>query len=154
MVCLDGTSCDVKTKGWDCCRRHKGRAHCPANKPIMCSTKTCENDYCCDSLSGNCASKGGPRECTFPSTTQSFTTSQGVCDFLTSSGINNVMVCGDGSHCNVRARGWNCCHKHQGRAQCPANKPVMCANLSCRGDHCCAIDKQSCRRKGGPRVCS
>ena len=64
------------------------------------------------------------------------------------------MACVDGSQCDVISLGWDCCASHGGRAQCPANKPVMCADLSCSNDHCCDFaGYYPCFYKGGPRQC-
>ena len=44
---------------------------------------------------------------------------------------NSHLTCGDGSSCQVSGAGadplgWGCCQYKGGRAQCPANAPVMC----------------------------
>lgn len=51
LVCNNGYRCNVQLEGWACCAiRHRGRASCPRNLPVMCDIK-CGNtpaEYCCD----------------------------------------------------------------------------------------------------------
>ena len=66
------------------------------------------------------------------------------------------MQCKDGTFCNVKSdsEGYKCCIKHQGRAKCPKNKPMMCENKRCDGkkDHCCSA--KGCGGKyGGQKSC-
>ena len=62
MQCGDGTTCHGIKDGWGCCRNNKGRAKCPKNLPVMCSTKRCARgtQYCCEL---SCDAYGGPRPC-------------------------------------------------------------------------------------------
>lgn len=77
------------------------------------------------------------------------------CQFTSNSGGYNVMVCKDGSSWDIAFYGWDCCSSHQGRAQCPSNIPIMCADLSCNGDHCCDnAGTTACNTMGGARLCS
>merc|ERR1712146_208933 len=69
-----------------------------------------------------------------------------------------MLVCGDGTTCNVRsAAGWSCCGGKGGRAKCPRNAPTMCNRATCgagRQEHCCAYAGQSCDGGwGGERPC-
>ena len=66
------------------------------------------------------------------------------------------MNCLNGGSCNVLQSGWDCCRTRGGRAQCPANKPIMCAGQSCSGDYCCDFNSGSttCSRYNGVRPCS
>lgn len=61
------------------------------------------------------------------------------CPWRTTTGQINVMECGDGSTCNGRTLGWDCCANKEGRTKCPANFPAMCAAKSCGsgGEYCC-----------------
>ncbi len=68
------------------------------------------------------------------------------------------MQCGDGTYCNGKTHNerHGCCNKHQGRARCPKNKPVMCATKRCANDdYCCGHSDDNCDIPGygGPRQC-
>ena len=156
MVCNDGSSWDVGSYGWDCCSSHQGRAQCPSNKPVMCADQSCYGDHCCDFLGlSPCSIHGGPRLCSEEATTRLPTTAVLDCPFIKNSGNYNIMACKDGSSWDVGSYGWDCCSSHQGRAQCPSNIPVMCADLSCNGDHCCDnAGTTACNTMGGARLCS
>ena len=62
----------------------------------------------------------------------------------------------DGTFCNggTDSARWNCCNEHKGRAKCPENAPLMCADENgCAGgsDHCCEREFGDC--SGGLRKC-
>ncbi|CAJ1364629.1 unnamed protein product [Effrenium voratum] len=59
MECLNGHRCDIVKEGWYCCERHRGRAKCPLELPVMCDT-LCSGitEYCCRT-EGECT----PRAC-------------------------------------------------------------------------------------------
>ena len=62
----------------------------------------------------------------------------------------------DGTFCNAwtDSAGWKCCDEHKGRAKCPKNLPLMCADENgCAGgsDHCCEREFGDCL--GGLRKC-
>ena len=66
MKCKDGTTCNIKSdpSGFSCCKKRRGRAQCPKNKPMMCKNKRCDSksDHCCSSK--GCKGKyGGPKRC-------------------------------------------------------------------------------------------
>jgi len=65
------------------------------------------------------------------------------CKWLTDSGKANVLECVDGSSCNMKSSGEDCCGDHDGRAKCPANLPRMCSAMTCEGDYCCKADCSS-----------
>merc|ERR1711988_208153 len=48
------------------------------------------------------------------------------CPWRTPSGQNNLLVCRDGTMCDVSVSGWSCCAGQGGRSQCPVSKPTMC----------------------------
>lgn len=68
------------------------------------------------------------------------------CPWLAPTAVDNQLQCSDGSLCF----GWGCCSWRGGRRKCPPNRPVMCNQRACGGDHCC---RQDCRSFGGPRLC-
>ena len=77
------------------------------------------------------------------------------CPWLTPTDHINLLKCMDGTFCNAwtDSAGWKCCEKHQGRAKCPKNLPLMCADESgCAegSDHCC---EKECSKFGGLRKC-
>mmetsp|Transcript_23510 Transcript_23510/g.56069 ORF Transcript_23510/g.56069 Transcript_23510/m.56069 type:complete len:1164 (+) Transcript_23510:103-3594(+) len=64
-------------------------------------------------------------------------------------GEHGVFKCVDGTYGNNSYF----CNDHGGRAQCPSNFPIMCAQPGlCAGNeaYCCSID---CSNFGGPRLC-
>jgi len=130
LECMDGTLCI----GWSCCSGHGGRARCPPNKPLMCSSKTCgDGDYCCKA---SCDEFGGQRICNPAS-----------CPWKQTTDVTGLLECVDGTTCS----GWSCCAGHGGRAKCPPNLPLMCDSRTCgEGDYCC---KTSCEDFGGERAC-
>ena len=71
-----------------------------------------------------------------------------------SSGKANVLVCFDGTCCDLMADGADCCACRGGRALCPSNIPAMCESTQCGGgfEHCCSINCDELM--GGPRGCS
>lgn len=90
------------------------------------------------------------------STTVSTTTSieDHQCLWTQHSGQDNVMECMDGYRCSGFVDGWSCCSNHGGRAKCPQNWPLMCAQPNCAAagtDYCCLTD---CTYFGGNRECS
>ena len=77
------------------------------------------------------------------------------CPWMTSTTSNDVFECHDGTSCNGKAMGWACCNDHGGRAKCPANNPVMCAQPLCAAegrDYCCYTE-EGCNDYGGVRSC-
>lgn len=143
------------------------RRQCPDSYPTMCNEQTCggSNDYCC--ASDQCAGAGGPRPCTqtpppTPATPPPTSTpvptapapaptpppSQDSCPWKTPSDLNDMLVCGDGTTCDVKGpEGWSCCGGKGGRAKCPRNAPTMCNKASCgagRQEHCCALSGSTC----------
>ena len=74
------------------------------------------------------------------------------CDYLSSSDRNGYFKCRDRTFCDEDL----CCINHGGRAKCPKDMPIMCANKVCADntDHCCEITTESCNIHGGPRLCS
>lgn len=77
-----------------------------------------------------------------------------ACSWCSDSGKVNILVCKDGSECDVELDGWTCCKYKGGRAKCPINKKYMCkkenscANTS---DHCCGVN---CVGQGGNLECN
>jgi len=66
--------------------------------------------------------------------------------------VDDLMLCGDGTYCNVSGH-WDCC-RDAGRSKCPANRPKMCQSTACGDDYhhnCCEADCNE--RGGGDRVC-
>ena len=83
----------------------------------------------------------------------------------------NLLGCADGTTClaagsggfggqlagqqSVSPDGWSCCNDHGGRAQCPPNMPIMCADATGCGDgqaNCCAGGNSAdadCSSQGG-----
>lgn len=165
MECGNGESCSAATdpKGWSCCSDRDGRARCPANYPVMCAQENCAaggTDYCCWSTA-MCANLGGVRECpagsaTTTTTAAPLTTSApGSCPWTTPTAQANVMQCNNGETCNGALHTWNCCNfgNRNGRARCPSNWPLMCAQANCAAggtDYCCMT---SCVSLGGLRQC-
>ena len=76
------------------------------------------------------------------------------CAWATSTGLDNVLECNDGSRCNAMIDGWTCCENRGMRSKCPLNFPAMCAKPNCAwGDYCC-YDKDTCLSSlGGLRSC-
>ena len=69
---------------------------------------------------------------------------------------DNYFECQDGSFCEGFPHNLSCCNSRGGRAKCPPNRPVMCADTSCAGgkDHCCSRSAQQCYiDASGPREC-
>ena len=74
----------------------------------------------------------------------------------------NILQCNDGYECDgaKHPRKWSCCRAHGGRAKCPRNSPLMCAERICAGrsDHCCSDHDTNCGsyynyNLGGKREC-
>jgi len=81
------------------------------------------------------------------------------CPWLTQNAGWNTLQCTDGSSCNVNTHPdrWACCRFRGGRNLCPAEKPVMCEQKACGGDHCCDARQtnggNACKLRGGERKC-
>ena len=73
------------------------------------------------------------------------------CGWLIPTNRTNYLGCVDGTLC----KGWSCCKYRGGRARCPKNFPIMCANKLCDGDYCCneAIPDCLSNNYGGQRSC-
>jgi hypothetical protein len=147
LRCNDGTYCNVLTAGWRCCEVRGGRLACPPERPLMCNSRTCDGDNCCDTRAGACASLGGvvPRALCGG---VSLAAPAGACP---TSGIRFTMRCRDNSTCNVGVSGWNCCSARGGRLACPPEKPLLCSATSsnCAGGNCCDSLRAGCTSKGG-----
>jgi len=145
-LCNDGTMCDIKeVPGPNCCLSRKGVKQCPAKFPILC------NDHFCDTEVNNCiGDRGGAKECVAESP-------GGSCQFLLSALEDDKVLCKSGEsfplshfHNETSNETKGLCEGEGGLDRCPWNKPVMCANQDCNGEHCCA---KSCEEHGGPRRC-
>ena len=78
------------------------------------------------------------------------------CDWSIPTKHDNYFECQDGSFCEGFPHNLSCCNSRGGRAKCPPNRPVMCADTSCAGgkDHCCSRSAQQCYiDASGPREC-
>eukprot|EP00756_Hemistasia_phaeocysticola_P048721 Hpha_TRINITY_DN23125_c0_g1::TRINITY_DN23125_c0_g1_i1::g.29509::m.29509 len=90
------------------------------------------------------------------------------CTWDLPTGTTDMLICIDGYNClTTGLEGTGCCKTHQGRAQCPPNMPVMCANKVCTfpvpgtggaqtyTDFCCEVQASDCNTpsKGGTRQC-
>lgn len=154
LVCGDGSRCDVfqDPAGWSCCLNKGKRKQCPAYFPIMCNEKENElgelcggGDHCCTFLESDCLA--GRRTCPSGSKCPWDQTGEGEkclsvgrVEDHQHSGEDRVMICGDGSRCNVDAEGWDCCGKRDSwRLSCPKDEPEMCGCMGCgAGDFCCS----------------
>ena len=75
---------------------------------------------------------------------------------MTATKIDNVFECRNGVRCNGETDGWDCCNLRGGRARCPANNPIMCAQPYCAAggsDYCCYTEDE-CSDYGGMRPCN
>ena len=76
------------------------------------------------------------------------------CPWATSTGLDNVLECNDGSRCNGVTDGWTCCENRGMRSKCPLNFPAMCAKPNCAwGDYCCYEKDRCLSSLGGLRSC-
>ena len=76
------------------------------------------------------------------------------CAWATSTGLDNVLECNDGSRCNGVTDGWTCCENRGMRSKCPLNFPAMCAKPNCAwGDYCCYEKDRCLSSLGGLRSC-
>ena len=68
------------------------------------------------------------------------------CEWLIPTEYDHYFQCQDGSFCKGFPHNLECCNSHGGRARCPRNEPVMCADKRCAGgnDHCCSVSAQQC----------
>lgn len=72
---------------------------------------------------------------------------QGQCPWATATSQTNQHGCLNGTFCLGQA----CCAHGGGKAKCPPNRPLMCADRKCSGEHCCERD---CTHLGGVRSCN
>jgi len=77
------------------------------------------------------------------------------CGWMTPTNEENKLECGDGTSCDANTQGWGCCNGRSGRARCPKNHPIMCAEKKCAGgkDYCCNTTIPDCLKYGGQRTC-
>ena len=68
------------------------------------------------------------------------------CEWLIPTEYDHYFQCQDGSFCKGFPHNLECCNSHGGRARCPRNEPVMCADKRCSGgnDYCCSVSAQQC----------
>merc|ERR1712216_1020025 len=135
-----------------CCGGKGGRSQCPRNAPTMCNQATCgagRQEHCCQHQGHTYDDWGGERPCDAPENPP-------TCPWDEHSDEDNVLVCGDGTRCNVLSdpEGWGCCASRDQRLKCPQNMPDMCNTRECSGDYCCA-QTNACEDLGlGRRPCS
>ena len=77
------------------------------------------------------------------------------CPWVSPSGREDEYDCGDGSTCNLRLQGTDCCSNRRGRLRCPVNYPTMCSSIDvdCDNDYCCVETPAMCIENGGVRPC-
>jgi len=128
-------SCKGSYEDQSCCDYYGGILQCPENFPLLCNKGYCGSD---EDL---CGEGGGVRPCPDAS----------GCPWLLPSPAVGRAQCQDG---NYSSGGWfsGACQEegHGGIRRCPFDRPVMCNDRTCHGDHCCA---KNCKDKGGPREC-
>lgn len=64
LHCTDGTSHYIDPNNiitWEACGHHGFRSQCPRNYPVMCDTRGCLGDHCCEASVEDC--EAGPRPC-------------------------------------------------------------------------------------------
>lgn len=151
--CDDITSCDV-VKNPSCCAAVNDDASnmdliCP-NEYILCQSGTTQY---CSKITGRadpmttCAGESQWKPC--PREDQ--------CPFAAGFPVKGYIQCNNLDILKVSDEdatnlGW--CATRQGLRKCPAEKPWMCANKDCLGEHCCASTQNDCNKKGGLRYCS
>jgi len=65
-------------------------------------------------------------------------------DLCPDSGVKDMMMCMDGSLCDQKKGGWDCCGgPGTPRKACPKGK-IMCAGGGCRGANCCKPNAGLC----------
>eukprot|EP01062_Namystynia_karyoxenos_P023530 TRINITY_DN190_c0_g1_i1.p1 TRINITY_DN190_c0_g1~~TRINITY_DN190_c0_g1_i1.p1 ORF type:complete len:1502 (+),score=339.14 TRINITY_DN190_c0_g1_i1:91-4506(+) len=72
----------------------------------------------------------------------------GECPWTEPASEVGALQCADRSECRPADAGWDCCAASGGRARCPPELPVMCAQgdvTRCGGDHCCAQSAEDCQ---------
>lgn len=65
LLCSDGTGHYIDPDNivtWEVCTTHGYRAQCPSNFPVMCETRDCLGDHCCEVSVESCTN-GRPRRC-------------------------------------------------------------------------------------------
>jgi len=147
LECADGTQCNGDKEGWACCDGNGGRAVCPPNWPNMCASPSGSpsgTDYSCQKNCKEIHDGNRPCKCTFQETTD----------------VDDMFRCMDGTTCmgDHKAGIWDCCDPNGGRAMCPPNWPVMCANpvgSPAGTDYACWDTAAKCDEggRGGERKC-
>jgi hypothetical protein len=143
MKCKDMNECVARVRE-TCCDDNQGIQRCPRNAPHMCNNSLCfETPRECESYG-----RGGLKPCRATE----------FCPWLEPTGQDDIAECEDGSPCEETSSWWSwggqksCCHGKGGVKHCPANRPIMCEEQNCEGDHCCVERLQDCK-EGLPRRC-
>jgi len=131
--CRDLSTCNIFSDP-RCCDAHGGFLQCPADYPVMCADRSCN-----ETLS-TCAEHGGMMGC--PALEQ--------CAWILPTAGDDVVECKNGVFYNIHrfgGAGW--CQDYGGLKRCPYNLPNMC-EAKCGDEHCCAVD---CEELGGNKPC-